>query len=37
MATASQKMTEIKFFDLILGILMAEPTREVPVMKIPLK
>lgn len=26
----------IKFLDLILGILMAEPTRELPVMKIPL-
>jgi hypothetical protein len=37
MATASQKMTLIKFFDLIRGILMAVPNRELPVMKIPLK
>jgi hypothetical protein len=36
MATASQKITLIKFFDLILGILMAEPKRLLPVMKIPL-
>ena len=27
----------IKFFDLILGILIADPTRLDPVMKIPLK
>ena len=46
MATASQKITLeelkscsylIKFFDLILGILMADPTRDEPVMNIPLK
>ena len=36
-ATASQKITEIKFLETKRGILTAEPTMLVPVMKIPLK
>jgi len=36
MATASQKMTEIRFFDLILGAFTLAPSRDAPVMKIPL-
>jgi hypothetical protein len=45
-ATASQKITLnvrnslsylIKFFDLILGIFIAEPRSELPVTKIPLR
>mmetsp|Transcript_9903 Transcript_9903/g.28162 ORF Transcript_9903/g.28162 Transcript_9903/m.28162 type:complete len:84 (-) Transcript_9903:56-307(-) len=35
MAVASQKMIEIKFFDLIRGDLTAAPTSELPVKKIP--
>eukprot|EP00825_Cyclidium_porcatum_P001120 TRINITY_DN104_c0_g1_i1.p1 TRINITY_DN104_c0_g1~~TRINITY_DN104_c0_g1_i1.p1 ORF type:complete len:194 (+),score=20.83 TRINITY_DN104_c0_g1_i1:77-658(+) len=34
-ATASQKITLIKFFDLILGDLTAEPNNEAPVINIP--
>ena len=35
-ATASQKMTETRFFDLILGVLTAAPSKLLPVKKIPL-
>ena len=35
MATASQKMTDTRFLDLIRGALMAAPTRDDPVMKMP--
>ena len=34
-ATASQKMTEIRFLDFILGVLTAAPTRVDPVINIP--
>ena len=34
-ATASQKMTEIRFFDLILGALTVAPNNETPVINIP--
>ena len=36
MATASQKMTLIRFLDLILGALMAHPSMLDPVVKMPL-
>ncbi len=36
MATASQKMMEIKFLETMRGILTAEPTMLTPAMKIPL-
>ena len=36
-ATASQKITEIRFLDMIRFILIAEPTMLTPVIKIPLK
>ena len=34
-ATASQKMTDIKFLDLIRGALTVEPNNETPVTNIP--
>ena len=37
MATASQKMTDIRFLLMILFILIAEPIIETPVVKMPLK
>ena len=37
MATASQKMTEIKFLERMRGALMAAPTSDDPVVKIPLR
>jgi len=37
MATASQKMTLIRFLLVILGARTAAPTSEEPVMKIPLR
>ena len=35
MATASQKMTEIRFLDLILGAFTVAPNSETPVINIP--
>ena len=35
-ATASQKITDIKFCDVILGVLIDEPTILLPEMRIPL-
>lgn len=35
MATASQKMMEIKFLLLILGVLIAPPSKLAPVRKMP--
>eukprot|EP00961_Rhodomonas_salina_P244110 3298417-Rhodomonas_salina.2 len=37
MATASQKITEIKFLERMRGALMAAPTSDDPVVKIPLR
>lgn len=37
MATASQKIIEIKFFDLMRGLFRAAPTRQEPVNRMPLQ